>query len=277
MKKLYILFFVVVLTQLANSQENEVGPSIKITYKSMYKTWKELKSNQDIQILEINENKSVFYSQWARLKDYITDSLNKTGNIDNLERRKLIHKYRTGQSYEIMKDHIQNTLTYSGLIGSDALCYQDSMPKLEWSLSNQDSTILSYRCQAATAEWKGRKWKVWFTPDIPIADGPWKLCGLPGLILKATDSEQLFDFECFEISNTTSTIYPFYKSTNRKYTKCSSKQFHEAEKSYRIDPIGYIKRYSDNTVTIHSMQGNHKGYTKKEREDKYIEIEIITQ
>ena len=30
--------------------------------------------------------------------------------------------------------------------------------------------------------------------DIPINDGPWKFCGLPGLILKVSDDENLFEY-----------------------------------------------------------------------------------
>src|SRR5690606_38747581 len=34
----------------------------------------------------------------------------------------------------------------------------------------------------------GRCWVAWFVPDIPIADGPYKFCGLPGLILNMEDT-----------------------------------------------------------------------------------------
>src|SRR3712207_8163725 len=46
---------------------------------------------------------------------------------------------------------------------------------------------------------RGRTWRVWFALDIPFPDGPWKLCGLPGLILKAEDSKGHFSFDCVGI------------------------------------------------------------------------------
>ena len=35
----------------------------------------------------------------------------------------------------------------------------------------------------------GRQWTVWYAPGIPIGIGPWKLNGLPGLIVRADDAD----------------------------------------------------------------------------------------
>ena len=40
----------------------------------------------------------------------------------------------------------------------------------------------------------GRSYEVWFAPDIPISDGPWKFYGLPGLILEAYDIQHHYEF-----------------------------------------------------------------------------------
>ena len=62
-----------------------------------------------------------------------------------------------------------------------------------WELiPDSTSSILGYNCQLAKANFKGRTWYAWYSEDIPISEGPWKLYGLPGLILRAYDSQQQF-------------------------------------------------------------------------------------
>ena len=63
-----------------------------------------------------------------------------------------------------------------------------------WSIIQQEKTILGYLCQMAVTNFLGRNWIVWFTMELPINLGPWKLVGLPGLILEAKDEEGHFEF-----------------------------------------------------------------------------------
>lgn len=55
----------------------------------------------------------------------------------------------------------------------------------EWELVDSVKNILGYECQMAKTNFHGRGWRAWFTPEVPVQDGPWKLTGLPGLILEA--------------------------------------------------------------------------------------------
>jgi len=61
----------------------------------------------------------------------------------------------------------------------------DSLNIINWKLENSTKDVMGYECLKATAQFRSRKWEVWYTKTIPISDGPWKLNGLPGLILEA--------------------------------------------------------------------------------------------
>lgn len=72
----------------------------------------------------------------------------------------------------------------------------DSITSIEWIIDDMeyDDTILGFNYKTAKGLFRGREYKAWFTTVIPIRYGPWKLHGLPGLILKVKDS-----FEQIEI------------------------------------------------------------------------------
>ncbi|NIK73115.1 GLPGLI family protein [Thermonema lapsum] len=60
--------------------------------------------------------------------------------------------------------------------------------KWQWHFLDETTTLAGFRCHKAQAEWMGRKWTVYYTRDIPLPFGPWKLQGLPGLVVWAESS-----------------------------------------------------------------------------------------
>ena len=65
---------------------------------------------------------------------------------------------------------------------------EDKIPSIDWKITDGDTLNISgFSCKKATCEYAGRQWNVWYTEQIPVPAGPWKLCGLPGMILKADD------------------------------------------------------------------------------------------
>jgi GLPGLI family protein len=86
-------------------------------------------------------------------------------------------------------------------------------PEIKWNIVEEVKMIKNYTCLKATTEFRGRKYIAWFTPDIPISDGPWKFKGLPGLILSITDEDfQVFIYATDIEFPTKETVMPFYNN-----------------------------------------------------------------
>jgi len=88
---------------------------------------------------------------------------------------------------------------------------EQPLPAIKWTIKTDTLSFGALHCQKATTHFMGRDYTAWFCPDLPFQNGPWKLNGLPGLILEASDSKQevIFKFAGFEdISATKQNIFP---------------------------------------------------------------------
>ncbi len=89
--------------------------------------------------------------------------------------------------------------------------YTEPLESIDWAVSSDSTrTILGYECIMATARYHGREWTAWFAPELPISDGPWKLHGLPGLILEAGESQGHHHFTAQGIESVDRPIRPVY-------------------------------------------------------------------
>lgn len=88
--------------------------------------------------------------------------------------------------------------------------YSEPEENIDWQLGDSTKLILNYECQMAEAYYHGRHWTAWFTPEIPIQNGPWKLGGLPGLILEASESTGQHSFTVREMEAVSKEMTPHY-------------------------------------------------------------------
>ena len=119
--------------------------------------------------------------------------------------------------------------------------YTDSNLHFNWTILEDTMTVCGYLCRKAVVPFRGRTWTVWYTDLIPIDAGPWKLHGLPGMILKATDNGALHDFEAIALRQ------PHRKhiTENRSsgLSKVTRKRFSELEYDYVININKYAEAF----------------------------------
>ncbi len=154
--------------------------------------------------------------------------------------KRLPHK---GMTTLVFKNHPNGTTTILDKIFTDYFRYEDDINPQEWDLSS-DSTksILGYKCQKATCTFRGREWTAWFALDIPISDGPWKFCGLPGLIMEVYDrgEQQYFCINGLQQENATEPLYFGIDGKDvSKFQKVKRTDFLKSEYDYFRDPEKY--------------------------------------
>ena len=84
---------------------------------------------------------------------------------------------------------------------------QEARTTIDWTLTDNTVTIGGYLCKTATCQLHGRQWTVRYCEDIPTTAGPWKLCGLPGLIVEAVSDDGIHSFTLTDLQHATAPVY----------------------------------------------------------------------
>jgi len=94
-------------------------------------------------------------------------------------------------------------------------CYEDTLESPLWSITDSVREINGLQCIKAVASFRGREWIAWFSPDIPLNEGPWKLWGLPGLIVMAHDAKGHYQYFAKSINLTPIGDVSFFNYSDR--------------------------------------------------------------
>ncbi len=121
-------------------------------------------------------------------------------------------------------------------------------PDITWTLTDDTLTVSGYLCQQATATFRGVAWTAWYTEEIPSSVGPWRLRGLPGLIVDAKSVAHTF--RLVEVRQETSPITAPEQSPDvhrMKYAKLLK---------HRNEIYGNIQYAKNPTYYVPDLQGS---------------------
>jgi GLPGLI family protein len=151
----------------------------------------------------VNEQNGEFFSN----DDYailVTDGLKSTyrygqggsgKEVKRGENNTVKITYSDAYGFIFHRDASKGVLVSRDLIKDQPFIIREDAPQIDWQIDEkQVREIGGYQCKLAVGEFRGRVYEAWFAPEIPINAGPWKLAGLPGLILEARDRKGIIQF-----------------------------------------------------------------------------------
>lgn len=234
--------------------------SIKVIYSCKIRRVLHVESySSDIQTLEFGKKYIKYYSNNAELIDSL-----KHANKNTLLGKDNNGNYREGTYEDIFINYPQEgSLSVFSRFMKKTFLYTEPTPNLNWEISSEVDTVLNYNCIKAYTSFRGRKWIAWFTMDIPLNYGPWKLAGLPGLILKAEDSDRYFSFEAIGITQSNSSpiiIYndPIQKCKREDILRMNDLRWKDSDYLIKITSGREAVSFSNNDFnnTIHQNNSN---------------------
>lgn len=252
MKYIYFTILVTVLYCSKIKGQTIDYAFIKCSYKYSYlkDTLNRTLNESDLLILQVGKNISKCYSYYT----FQSDSLKATANGKKIWRElfnKAIQKdginatsfpYRRLSTY-IYKNYPKGKTTVTDNISLQYYIYTEPISTQNWQLVDSTKIILNYPCQMAVCSFRGREWTAWFAPNIPVSDGPWKLGGLPGLIMEAYDHNSQYHFTINGLQKIESEPIIFSKKhvESKKFDKTNRIDFLKAQKRYLMNMNGYVK------------------------------------
>jgi GLPGLI family protein len=138
---------------------------------------------------------------------------------------------------------------------------------MKWKLDTQnDMVILGYTCQRASISYAGRDWVAWYSPQIPLAEGPYKFNGLPGLILKISDTKNL---HCFTLNAINRVTYdqPILKQT-RIFVDITAEEYIKAK---RNDLMRLYGDFQNGILKSNSEEGKAQAMQRIMTKNNFIE------
>lgn len=206
------------------------------------------KKTQYMELL-VNDSVSLFRSVNLGIIDSVNYEQYNKGN--KTASMLLVMQYPPSFFYTIIKT--RDDIYYNEFIGSTGFIYKEPKGVLQWTLQNDSASIGGFSCQKAITNFGGRSWVAWFSKDIAVADGPYKFCGLPGLIVEIFDEGKNWNFLLEAITNKSTSVALNYNK-NYKYEEIKKENFIESK-----------RYYSENKFELMNAKGSFKGVSEERK------------
>lgn len=214
-------------------------------------------------MLQIGNGIGKFYDY----SSYQTDSITQTNCSDKIISKYKLREQRNAFFFDqtVYQNNPKGKITVQSVITPNFYNYEENRIPVKWVMEEGEDTVCGYSCRIARGEYGGRTWIVKYAPEIPTQNGPWKLTGLPGLILDAIDTEGIHHFNAVTFRSGSVDMTPL---NNEGRIVTSRAKFIRAKNEFEKNPIGNlppesigemeVRKYGDNpsesTILINGIQ-----------------------
>lgn len=238
------------LAFLVRAQKPEETAIAKIHYlfKHVNDTTARGKFLQDEFVTYIGKTRSYFVSySGPRLREEFNRQVDRPG----FNGKVVFQIKSTPQQDSYLLNNDVRTMLEITKIAKDVLYIETVYPELEWTILDETKTIGGYACQKAQTHFKGRVYEAWFTTELPFSYGPWKLHGLPGLILAAADTknEVVFAYAGFDKLTTENSLIAIPEGG----IKATPAEVLKLKTAYKSNPLAFLKALSGGS----GLQASH--------------------
>lgn len=252
------LFF---FTNLYAQQEVPIEPALmEVHYKHTMRidTIINKFKDPDSMILRIGKTSSQFFSRYTFFFDSIWNDPKGRAKAEEMTLKAFETKDysilpRTGTTYDyIYKNHPGGKITTTnGIFRKFSISYTEDYPHQDWEITDSTKNILNIECTKAICNFRGREWTAWFAKSIEIKDGPWKLGGLPGLILEAYDKNGDYVYQATTVKKDNIMPIAFYNFRKENFIDTKREYFLKSMYEYlsgeNVDKIEIIRKTLDET------------------------------
>jgi hypothetical protein len=206
---------------------------------------KEISEGYDC-ILRIGEEKSKFYDYSSFRLDSVLSVPDVSDEVveDYRKKERMVENYFDQTVVQSLPDGVLKVFCD---MAPHTYRYEEEIPLMKWDLKEDTDTICGYVCRKGVAHYGGMEWTAWFSEEIPLPFGPWKVVGLPGLVLKAYDSASNHTFEAVAFRKASG---GFSEKPVPNSVSIDRDKFVERKNRYDIDPYSTISPESITDITV---------------------------
>lgn len=229
------------------------------------------KQDQHRMILQAGNNVSRYVDEKSLLFESMHDSM-VNANTNATEAMNILIPLKKGYNREEnYKNYPEGSITTRMFLKSTYI-YEEAIPAIQWTLATGEKEIIGYICKKATCRLFGRDYEVWYSPEIPLSNGPWKFAGLPGLILEAKDQTGKVSFSCIALEFPKAVVDLYIPKSTKSAFKTKKATFRKMEEDYLKNPLGSIKSSAAGSTI--KVDPEMERRASRERKKTFIELEL---